>query len=578
MGVYQLTTYLETGKPNAYCYEVNIVKLARKFAVNENRQPVIIVDGTSSLYDFSDFQSNNWLMGGQLRVCRHNLKKFVTAFKDAGIKLVFYFDGSNVDEKRHVWISRQNEKIKKQEHIFQKLKRGLCPNKNLLPALYGAFGRFILQHELDCEVLVSVGECDEEMAVFAQEHNCLAFLAQDSDFLIHKGAKYFLSMKHLDIKSMKTLCYNRAAFAESLSLNGDHLPLLGSLMGNDLVPFNELKRFHEKLCQGYNHVITRVRRLADYVRKYPNSDLSKSCLLKIADDIGGDRNMAVFLESSINCYNCKSVVGEDRRWGVMHEARIRHTTCEIPPFVYPIMRGKPYELSVGLEDFDGEMEAAAKVYRPMRQRFYGVLLHDDPAKRDTVEEWCVESKKISEAALNVKVQRVPGNMHPGLLRLWTENTSVINRRRWELFLWCISPALDRSALTYIDPKYYVPAAVLYYLVHVDEHLLYDWEVEAIISQAVLLQTMKDRQLVSLRTQIPEPRAVQVASLFGRGVTTVLLVMAACGVPLKQMMPWLYYDGKLFLEQFLERKNGFQRQFQGQVQCEFLSIRKFVYGE
>lgn len=81
-------------------------------------------------------------------------------------------------------------------------------------------------------------ECDAEISKFALENDCLAILAQDSDFIIYEGAEYYWSMKNFDLDTMTTLNYDRIKLANSLRIPPQHLPLVASLMGNDVVPYD----------------------------------------------------------------------------------------------------------------------------------------------------------------------------------------------------------------------------------------------------------------------------------------------------------------------------------------------------
>ncbi|CAG2065234.1 unnamed protein product, partial [Timema podura] len=67
--------------------------------------------------------------------------------------------------------------------------------------------------------------------------------------------------------------------------------------------------------------------------------------------------------------------------------------------------------------------------------------------------------------------------------------------------------------------------------------LEEWEVSAYISQAVLMGSMTVELLCEIcKVSIPDCRFVHVSSLIGRGVTTVQLLLAACGLPMEQVAP------------------------------------------
>jgi hypothetical protein len=76
-------------------------------------------------------------------------------------------------------------------------------------------------------------------------------------------------------------------------------------------------------------------------------------------------------------------------------ARRKHVHCENPPQVWSVMDGLLYELSTAIEDFrETDLPAAALALRPLRQRIYGILLHEKPRslERIVVKEWCMHGE------------------------------------------------------------------------------------------------------------------------------------------------------------------------------------------
>lgn len=90
-------------------------------------------------------------------------------------------------------------------------------------------------------MIKGIGECDEEIARFAYQNRCLAILGQDTDFVVYPGARHYWSIKNFDKHRMKTLEYSGARLASSLHLHYGHLPLLASLLGNDLIKREEIE-------------------------------------------------------------------------------------------------------------------------------------------------------------------------------------------------------------------------------------------------------------------------------------------------------------------------------------------------
>jgi hypothetical protein len=62
-------------------------------------------------------------------------------------------------------------------------------------------------------------------------------------------------------------------------------------------------------------------------------------------------------------------------------------------------------MSASLEDYSKDVMPVAKIYRPLRQRIYGVLFHEKPTVT-AVKEWCVESSTVPKQPTDVPVVRL----------------------------------------------------------------------------------------------------------------------------------------------------------------------------
>jgi hypothetical protein len=219
---------------------------------------------------------------------------------------MFFFDGITQEQKRDVWLHRRGSQIKKVVELFTNLN-----NKNddkskyfrfLLPPLVGATGRFVAKFECGCDVRVSVPECDVEIADYAQQEGCFAILSRDTDFVLLDGARHYLSIERLDMRTMSTVTYSQEGLLNFLKINRQQLFLLASLLGSDIVQFNKLKHFHKRfshtgdIFEDLPGVVEYIKKW-NFVRSYNNEDLRE-----IARDVSEDENMANDLSGSIRSY------------------------------------------------------------------------------------------------------------------------------------------------------------------------------------------------------------------------------------------------------------------------------------
>jgi hypothetical protein len=84
---------------------------------------------------------------------------------------------------------------------------------------------------------------------------------------------------------------------------------------------------------------------------------------------------------------------------VLTIARRKHVVCENPPQVWAVLDGLLFECSTAIEDFrETDLPAAALALRPLRQRIYGLLLHEKPRSLApiVVTEWCMHGEDSLE--------------------------------------------------------------------------------------------------------------------------------------------------------------------------------------
>jgi hypothetical protein len=226
--------------------------------------------------------------------------------QDIGVRVVFFFDGVTMESKRVTWKRRRQYRIYNIVEVFKNLDNNSPVQAKtvggMLPYVVSDTGCFVAKYVCGCDVHVSVFDCDVEMAHFAWKEDCFAILSTDTDFVILKGARHFLTVDKLKLETMTTYEYSQEGLLKVLGLESQQLCLLASLLGNDIVPVSKLHNFHERLKQAQKDSEL-VRVIVDYIKKW---NFSTSCddevLLEIAKDVFGDDSMASDLANSIQSY------------------------------------------------------------------------------------------------------------------------------------------------------------------------------------------------------------------------------------------------------------------------------------
>jgi hypothetical protein len=132
-------------------------------------------------------------------------------------------------------------------------------------------------------------ECDTEIAKYASEKRAFAVLAEDSDFLIFKGDWKYFSLHDLDIFRLTTKEFNKKALWNHLGLeNFYQMAMLATMAGNDLMEFDEVKRFHSRLLRnlGWSYSVdNKFKAIADFVWNYLEGRNSRMIVDVMASEI-----------------------------------------------------------------------------------------------------------------------------------------------------------------------------------------------------------------------------------------------------------------------------------------------------
>lgn len=258
-------------------------------------------------------KENDTICGGRHQVTIKAWKELLDAFKSAGCSLVFFADLTLQDGKSDTWISRRNEKFDLYTSLYQLIEAGAGVNaivatvqerKGLTTKFHGmelvaqTYGEF--HHSIKYE-------CDLEIAQYAKNHNALAVLSNDTDFLIFDGPWKLWSSDDIEITAtnqLKTLEYNRKALAKICALSQHQLPILATLLGNDFTNeyYDQLNGFHRTLGPMRN----KFKNVANFVRTFGDTaELSDAQIDQIKRKVFGYGNEAKkqLIKDSINSYN-----------------------------------------------------------------------------------------------------------------------------------------------------------------------------------------------------------------------------------------------------------------------------------
>ncbi|XP_062852009.1 constitutive coactivator of peroxisome proliferator-activated receptor gamma [Trichomycterus rosablanca] len=566
MGVKGLQYFMETYPET--CIHVDLRQMAAAHArAHPGITPTVVVDGLACLRYW--YRCQSWVHGGQWQEYMHFLQEFVDAFKKAGLRLVVFFDGTVEEQKRAEWVKRRLRVNQDICRVFQYIKNHeQQPDREMvcLPSGLATFSRFALKY-LGQETFCSVREGDYEIAEYALHNNCIGILSQDTDFVIYDTVPY-LSLSKLKLENMNTVQLCREKLCHILKLQKSDLPLLACILGNDIVPEHRLQnlRKHTLTLYGKKHQGDKVFAVADFINKH-RSNSNGACSIPLMPLSKADKEI---VEKGIQSY---LLPGQSSPWLEHDSAFFSEPVCAMEKYVnkellqaakkkhvqaecfmiYNVLKDGIVECSNTLESEELGVTPQAILFQPVREHIYSILLPGSFEETLSVKEWFVfpgnplkEPNKVSPTPLNLPEGA------PDLMALWFGNDSEMKSIRVSTFLAVFDLQDLTQDLDHFDTPLIAVICLVTYIAIQAKHVSVE-DIDAYLAQAVCIRYKSYAELQ--QTMVPEvdPRAVQLGSLFVRGLTYLIAANSACGFPfpMSEIMPWKVFDGLLFHSKYLQ---------------------------
>ncbi|KAL3065318.1 hypothetical protein OYC64_015484 [Pagothenia borchgrevinki] len=590
MGVKGLQSFMDRCCPEA-CVSVNLREMSRQHAAKRqtgctttanSTRPTLVVDGMACLRHW--YSCKDWVCGGQWREYMDGLKGWVEAFSSAGIRLVFFFDGVVEEQKRREWVKRRRRVNGEISKLFRHIKaQGEQPGRELfcLPSGLATFTRFALR-SLGQEVFCSVREADYEIASYARQHGSMGILGQDSDFIIYDSAPCF-SVAKLRIHSLTTVMYDRQRLCQTIGLTVAQLPLLACLLGNDVVSEDKMLHIRNNAMATYRidnptahsgapqgQMLMAVSHLVSSVwgREEQETGLIPQTLNLSAPHREllkrGVRSYLLPGEEAIQLGDISapsSAFEKHVSSEILKACREKHVAAE-GFMVYSVLCEGVIECSNTLEDEeDTELLPQALVYKPCRQRIYGLLLLNghEGSRVDlpAIREWFVYAGNALKEPDMVHPVPISLQYNPPVLDLlWFGNGPEVSSIRLKSFL-SMFDCQEFSELYGAVEDSLLAALCLVTYIALQIQTLSQEDCDAYLSQAVCLRLKSPKELQHIKLPFLCSRAVQLGSLYVRGLAHLLGANCASGGPLPgaALMPWSSFDGRLFHSKYLLAHSG-----------------------
>jgi len=220
-------------------------------ANTDKKKRLIVVEGWSCLRSVYG-PHMDFICGGQWQEFRASIRRFVNTFQQANCELAVFFSGGVEDDMRAEWARKKSQNRDTVNMVMQGLRqRGYAPDrKHFLPN--ETHPQVFRQVLLNCHVKVisTPFSTDKTMVEYAHKHSAYGILANDSDFIMMNAPRY-LSLHHLRISgnTISTVIIDREKISDCLSLPLSLFPLLSCLLGNDVINYEILEEFHQRLLK-----------------------------------------------------------------------------------------------------------------------------------------------------------------------------------------------------------------------------------------------------------------------------------------------------------------------------------------
>ncbi|CAK6964031.1 constitutive coactivator of peroxisome proliferator-activated receptor gamma [Scomber scombrus] len=579
MGVKGLQQFVDRCCPEA-CVAVDLRDMARQHAArttDHTTSPTLVVDGMACLRHW--YSCKDWVCGGQWREYIEALKSWVESFTSAGIRLVFFFDGVIEEKKRREWVKRRHRVNGEMCKLFRHIKTsGQQPGRDLfiLPSGLATFTPFALR-SLGQEVFCTVQEADFEIARYARHHGSMGILGQDSDFIIYDSAPY-LSMAKLQIDSLTTVLYDRQRLCRSIGMSVNQLPLLACLLGNDVVSEERMQHIRNNAMATYRKMHPAslsgsqqgqmLLAVSQFVSSLWGQEEEETRLIPQSLNLSDpDRE---FLERGVCSYLLPGQealqLGDSFPFGsafekyvsleILKACREKHIAAE-GFMVYSVVCEGVVECSNTVEDDeDNELLPQALVYKSCRQHIYSLLLqprHDGSVvEPPAIREWFVyPGNPLNKPELVHPVAVSLPCDQPSLDLLWFSTGPEVSALRLACFFSVFDCQEFSELYGAIDDSLLAALCLVTYIALQVPALSLE-DVDAYLSQAVCLRLKSPQELQQIKLPFLSSRAVQLGSLYVRGLSHLLGANSASGCPLPSaaLLPWHSFDGRLFHSKYL----------------------------
>ncbi|XP_057574203.1 constitutive coactivator of PPAR-gamma-like protein 2 isoform X4 [Hippopotamus amphibius kiboko] len=563
----------------------------------------VLVDAGSALPRLYGGYQTDWVCGGQWNAMLGYLSALCQACAypgGDGLELVVMFPGGLGKDRLAEWGRRcQAERQTAQLIVGHVGNKGTPPPRAwfLPPACLSHCVRLALIR-FRVKVFQSLEDHHLEVVAFFRENGFHGLLAHDSEYALYNIPSYYSSHAlklSWNGKNLTTNQFLMQEVAKQLGLKRMNFPIFAALLGNHILPDEDLAAFHWSLL-GPEHPLASLKVRAHQL-VLPPCDVVIKAVSEYVSSIKDPSNLDVVgkdvfkqsqsrtedkierFKKAVEYYSVTTKLSS-LPVGPSSFLGFRNNRLGNPPIprnqMGTISAGKPMgeiKIPVCIEDeCNMELPPAALLFRSARQYVYGVLFSLAETQRKMerlairrrlpvevpsviLKEWSAYKGKSPQTPELVSALTFREWTCPNLKKLWLGKAVEDKNRRMRAFLACMksdTPSMLNPAN--VPTHLLLMCCVLRYMVQwPGGRILHRHELDTFLAQAVSTQLYEPDQLQELKIEKLDARGIQLAALFMSGVDTALFANDACGqpVPWEHCCPWIYFDGKLFQSKLIK---------------------------
>uniref|UniRef100_G3U8A9 Family with sequence similarity 120 member A n=1 Tax=Loxodonta africana TaxID=9785 RepID=G3U8A9_LOXAF len=223
----------------------------------------LLIDADNCLHRLYGGFYTDWVSGGQWNHMLGYLAALAKACFNGNIELFVFFNGALEKARLHEWVKRQgNERQTAQQIVSHVQNKGTPPPKVwFLPPVCMAHCIRLALIRFHIKVAQSIEDHHQEVIGFCRENGFHGLVAYDSDYALC-NIPYYFSAHALKLsrngKSLTTSQYLMHEVAKQLDLNPNRFPIFAALLGNHILPDEDLASFHWSLL-GPEHPLASLK-------------------------------------------------------------------------------------------------------------------------------------------------------------------------------------------------------------------------------------------------------------------------------------------------------------------------------